>query len=134
MTTPQAAYCSSTVRRGASSKRMVKKQHISRRRCLQRHFSVNASKRFRRQQTCRDISHQLPASALQKYRNQKRKVLIVTAMLTRLLAALLVVLFFGVLAAWAWDRSDANHQATAAIPSHLHTSGAHLGSADSAAP
>ncbi|MDO4795452.1 MAG: hypothetical protein Q4A28_05860 [Brachymonas sp.] len=39
-----------------------------------------------------------------------------TAMLTRLLAALLILLTFGVLAAWAWDRSDADHQAAAIAP------------------
>ena len=42
-----------------------------------------------------------------------------TAMLTRMLAALFVVLGLGVLAAWAWDRSDANHRAAMAA-AHTH--------------
>lgn len=59
---------------------------------------------------------------------QKNEGLIVTAMLTRLLAALLLLLALGVLAAWAWDRSDTDHQA-AAIATHTtpnpHAPGSH---------
>lgn len=43
----------------------------------------------------------------------------VTAMLTRMLAALFVVLGLGVLTAWAWDCSDANHRAAMAA-AHTH--------------
>lgn len=52
---------------------------------------------------------------------EKNEVLIVTAMLTRLLAALLLLLALGVLAAWAWDRSEADHQAAAIAPDAIHT-------------
>ena len=40
--------------------------------------------------------------------------------LMRLLAALLILLAFGVLAAWAWDRSDADHQAAVVAPNSTH--------------
>ena len=47
----------------------------------------------------------------------------VAGMLTRLMAVLVVFFVFSVLAAWAWDRSEAQQPQAAGTPSSLATEG-----------